>query len=183
MIYQARDMAVVRAQLGGDSGRAGLGDAVARDRAECRGRALSRAASARSPWRRAAAGDRGRRSAPRPAAAAELALAARCARQAGGDPRRRRAGAAVPQPPRLCAAHAVPRLRPPAAMPELHRLAGRARLHAAGCNAIIAAIQSRLAAGLPGLRRRGRASPPAARASSGWRRRWPGAASRGARRR
>ena len=38
----------------------------------------------------------------------------------------RRAGDAVPQPPRLCAADAVPALRPPHAVPELHRLAGGA---------------------------------------------------------
>ena len=44
------------------------------------------------------------------------------ARHAGA----RRAGDAVPQPPRLCAADAVPALRPPHAVPELHRLAGGA---------------------------------------------------------
>ena len=46
-----------------------------------------------------------------------------------GDPRHagaRRAGDAVPQPPRLRAADAVPALRPPHAVPELHRLAGGA---------------------------------------------------------
>ena len=43
----------------------------------------------------------------------------------------RRPGAAVPQPPRLCAAHPVPRLRPPAGLPQLRRLAGRAPLPAA----------------------------------------------------
>ncbi len=46
----------------------------------------------------------------------------RGARHAGA----RRAGDAVPQPPRLCAADAVPALRPPHAVPELHRLAGGA---------------------------------------------------------
>ena len=51
------------------------------------------------------------------------------ARRSGADvARARRAGAAVPQPPRLCAAHAVPRLRFPPAMPELRRLAGRSSL-------------------------------------------------------
>ena len=44
------------------------------------------------------------------------------ARHAGA----RRAGDAVPQPPRLCAADAVPALRPSHAVPELHRLAGGA---------------------------------------------------------
>ncbi len=37
-----------------------------------------------------------------------------------------RSGAAVSQPPRLCAAHRVPRLRPPHRLPQLRRLAGRA---------------------------------------------------------
>ena len=44
--------------------------------------------------------------------------------------RKQRAGAAVPQSPRLRAAHAVPRLRLPPAMPELRRLAGRSPLQA-----------------------------------------------------
>jgi hypothetical protein len=43
-----------------------------------------------------------------------------------GDAGPRRAGDAVPQPPRLCTADAVPGLRPPHAMPQLHRLAGGA---------------------------------------------------------
>ena len=38
----------------------------------------------------------------------------------------RRAVAAVPQPPRLCAADALPRLRPPLPVPGLFELAGRA---------------------------------------------------------
>ena len=38
----------------------------------------------------------------------------------------RRAGAAVPQPPRLCPADAVPALRAPLPMPQLHRVDGRA---------------------------------------------------------
>ena len=45
--------------------------------------------------------------------------------------RARRAGAAVPQPPRLRAADAVQRLRPPHGVPELRRLAGRSPLQAA----------------------------------------------------
>ena len=43
----------------------------------------------------------------------------------------RRAGAAVSQPPRLCAAHVMPRLRLPHAMPELRCLAGRSSFQAA----------------------------------------------------
>ena len=61
------------------------------------------------------------------------------ARDAGGG----RAGDAVPEPPRLCAADAVPHLRPSPAMPELHGVAGRAPLPSGGCNAITAATPSR----------------------------------------
>ena len=43
-----------------------------------------------------------------------------------GNARTARAGAAVPQSPRLCAADLVPDLRAPLPMPELHRLDGRA---------------------------------------------------------
>ena len=46
----------------------------------------------------------------------------------GRLPRARRAVAALSEPPRLCAAHPVPRLRPPLRMPELFRLARRAPL-------------------------------------------------------
>ena len=42
--------------------------------------------------------------------------------------RARRAGAVFPQPPRLRAAHALPRLRLPLLLPELRRLAGRSPL-------------------------------------------------------
>ncbi len=55
------------------------------------------------------------------------ALAGCLARAAGA----RRAVAAVPQPPRLCPADAVPQLRVPLPMPELQRLAGRAPAEAA----------------------------------------------------
>jgi primosomal protein N' (replication factor Y) len=44
-----------------------------------------------------------------------------------------RAIAAVPQPPRLCAADAVPALRLPLPVPQLHRLAGRAPLLQPAC--------------------------------------------------
>ena len=56
---------------------------------------------------------RGRFIAPRLAEAVQMTL------------ERKRTGTAVPQPARLCAAHIMPRLRLPPAMPELRRLAGR----------------------------------------------------------
>ena len=45
-----------------------------------------------------------------------------------GDARQEAAIAAVPQPPRLCAADALPLLRPPLRVPAVHGLAGRAPL-------------------------------------------------------
>ena len=62
---------------------------------------------------------------PGPAAARPLA-GADAGRGARGQPRARRAVAAVPQPPRLRAADPVPPLRPPLPMPQLHRVDGRA---------------------------------------------------------
>src|SRR4029079_184570 len=46
----------------------------------------------------------------------------------GADGRTRRAGAALPQPARLCPAHTLPGLRPSLRMPELLLLAGGAPL-------------------------------------------------------
>ena len=62
---------------------------------------------------------RGRFISPRLAEAVKIAL------------ERKRAGAAVPQSPRLCAADLVPRLRPSVRLPELRCLAGRSPLPAA----------------------------------------------------
>ena len=126
--YHARDMAVVRARRS------------RRCRSFCRrrrprwkpkstpARPLSAPLAARALRRPADAGT-SRRS-----------ICAAKARRAGATSRRvlprpckialerARAGAAVPQSPRLCAAHALPRLRLPPAMPELRCLAGRAPL-------------------------------------------------------
>ena len=55
-----------------------------------------------------------------------LALAAAGRGARSDDPGGRRAGAAVPEPARLCAAHPVPHLRPPLRLSQLHGLAGRA---------------------------------------------------------
>ena len=113
-------------------GDPGVGDAGARDRL-VDGPAGSATAARRGagralllpapPRRRRDARGRPDRPEARPAAARRLA-GARPARGARSDPGGRRAVAAVPQPARLRAAHPVPRLRPPAALPELQRLAG-----------------------------------------------------------
>ena len=84
----------------------------------------------------------------------------------------RRAGAAVPQPPRLCAADALPRLRPPPAMPATAPPGWSSIASAAGCNCHhcgFAAADPRRMPGLQGERTRW---PPAARASSASPKRW-----------
>src|SRR5262249_61488888 len=74
--------------------------------------------------RRASAGERGDLSPPRGPAARTLHRTAPCRGSEARD-RAQGAGTAVSQPPRLCAAHLVPRLRLPLCLPALRRLAGR----------------------------------------------------------
>src|SRR5262249_25717250 len=117
VIYHARDMAVVRARLA----EAPIVLVSATPSLET----LTNAPQGRYPHLHLP--DRHRRARHRrpPAAARPLADAAagRCARRHAGA---RRAGDAVPQPPGLCAAHLVPRLRSSAALPAVRHLAGRA---------------------------------------------------------
>ena len=84
----------------------------------------------------------------------------------------RRADAAVPQSPRLCPADALPRLRPRHRMPAMLGLAGRASLPPHARSAITAATPSRRR--MPAnIAARSISSSPAGRASSAWpRRRW-----------
>ena len=128
--YQGRDMAIARARF--EDCPAVLVSATPAletawrsgpDRRPCAADGGGTAAAG-APRRRRDAGGRPGRPAARPAAARRLARARRCATALDGDPGGRRAGAAVPQPARLRAAHPVPRLRPPPALPELQRLAG-----------------------------------------------------------
>ncbi len=63
----------------------------------------------------------------------------------------RRAGNAVPQSPGLCAADALPPLRPSHAVPELHRLAGGASLHRPAAVSSLRPHRG-FARGVPGLR-------------------------------
>ena len=118
-----------------------------------------------------AAVDRGHRHAARRPAARPLHLAA--ARRSGADrARAQRAGAAVPQPPRLRAAHAVPRLRLPPAMPELRCLAGRSPLQAAAGLPPLR-LQHAAAGGMSELPRHRKLRARSVPASSGWSRRRP----------
>ena len=105
--------------------RSGLGHALAGDGGQRRERSLWVRAPAEPARRCPAAGDRDRRPARDAAGARHLARPGP-ARSPRRDPGGRRAGAALPQPAGLCAAHALPRLRPPLPLPQLQRLAGRA---------------------------------------------------------
>ena len=143
VVYHARDMAVVRARFcaapavlvsatpsPGDAWPTSRPAATAASRLPTRHGGAVLPAVAAIDMRGDAAGAR-----PLPRAAADRGGA----RHAGA----RRAGDAVPQPPRLRAADAVPALRPPHAVPELHRLAGGAPRPRARCNATIAATPCR----------------------------------------
>ncbi len=105
----------------------------------------------------------------RGAAARPLAVAAR-GRGDEADLCRGRADAAVPQSPRLCADHAVPRLRPRHRMPAMLGLAGRASLPP---DLGLPSLRLLRAAGAwpASTAARKVSSWPAVRASSGWRRR------------
>ena len=126
--YQARDMAVLRASLAEIpivlvSATPSLETVVNVARGRYQRVALPRRHAAAqlpavAPCRHAA----------RAARAWPLSVAA-AGRWARRDLGGRRAGAAVSQPARLCAADPVPRLRPSLPMPELHRLAGRAPVY------------------------------------------------------
>ena len=128
VFYNARDMAVVRGHLAGFPVVLVLGDAVDRDRgsmptpAATRGIVLAdRYAEAKLPEiaaidMRRHPPERGRYLSPPLVAAVAETLA------------RGPAGAPLPQPPRLCAAHPLPHLRPPLPVPQLLDLAGRAPL-------------------------------------------------------
>ena len=87
---------------------------------------------------------------------------------------RQAAGAAVPQPPRLRAADAVPLLRPSHRLPAVHGLAGRAPLSPPARTATTAASRCRSRRSAPSAASPTRSSP-AARASSASPRRWPSA--------
>ena len=127
--YHARDMAVVRGRLEGApvvlaSATPSIESRVNAERG--RYRHVAPAGALRRPR---AAGDRRDRPAHgrRPPRGRWL-VAARSSRRSRETLARGRAGAALPQPPRLRAADAVPRLRPPLPVPELLGLAGRAPL-------------------------------------------------------
>ena len=169
--YHARDMAVVRAR----ETKIPIVLASATPSVEtvvnAQARPLRAPASAGAVRRPASALGRSDRSAARGPAARALHRAAACR---SGEDRAgaRRAGAAVPQPPRLCAADAVQRLRPPHGLPELRRLAGRSPLQAA---ARLPPLRLRDAAAGSSARnaRRRAASSRSAPASSGWSRKRP----------
>ena len=122
--YHARDMAVVRARIGKIPIVLSSATPSVESEVNARRGALPPPEPAGALRRRAPAVDRGDRPHPRGPAARPLHRAA--ARRGGEDrDRAQGAGAAVSQPARLCAAHAVPRLRLPLLLSALRRLAGR----------------------------------------------------------
>ena len=155
--YHARDMAVLYGLDRQISGGAVVGDAVARVARQCRSRALWRG-QAEGPARAAGtSGDRPHRHEDGEDRAGQLAF--RPAVGAGfGDAGVGRSGAAVSQPPGLCAADPVPGLRASAGMPQLRGLAGRAPLPAA-VDVPSLRPSGADAEGLPSLRREGKMVP------------------------
>ena len=126
VVYHARDMAVVRARLCEAPAVLVSATPSLETLANVRGRALP----APEPARPGMAAPRCRRWRRSTCATRRRSGGGSCRRcwssAVRRDDRARRAGDAVPEPPRLCAADAVPGLRPPHAVPELHRLAGGA---------------------------------------------------------
>ncbi|CAA9254832.1 MAG: Helicase PriA essential for oriC/DnaA-independent DNA replication, partial [uncultured Acetobacteraceae bacterium] len=123
---------VPRPRHGGGAGatgrrrlRAGLGDAQPGNAQQRRERALRRPAPAATP-RRGRAAVRGDDRPALQAAGARAFPQPGPGRGRGADAGARRAGDAVPEPPRLRPADALPPLRPPDALPQLHRVAGGA---------------------------------------------------------
>ena len=108
-------------------GGAGFGDAVGRKPGQCRAGPLQQRGAVGALRRGGAARHRRRSTCAarrrRAAASCRRCCSARCAQTL-----ERRAGAAVPQPARLCAADALPGLRPSLPVPGLLGLAGRAPL-------------------------------------------------------
>ncbi len=126
--YHARDVAVMRAKLEEIPVILASATPAIESRHMAEIGTYRELQAARPLRRRAPARHGGARPAPGPAAARPLARA-RAGPRARGESRRGRAEPALPQPPRLCAAHLVPPLRLPLPMPQLHRLDGRAPLH------------------------------------------------------
>ena len=172
--YQARDMAVVRGSLG-QASRSSW------PRPRRRSRATSMPAPAATRYVHLPGRYSGaelpdvddHRHAPASARAGQVAVAG-AGRGRDRDARQEAAGAAVPQPPRLRAADAVPLLRPPHRLPAVHGLAGRAPLPRTGSTATIAASRCRSRRSAPSAASRTRWSP-AGRAWSASPRRWPSA--------
>ena len=151
--YHARDMAVVRAHIAKIPIVLASATPSVEIRSQCAQGALSAHRAAVALRRPAHAAYRGDRPAPRAAGARPLHLAASRRRDQYRD-RTARAGTAVPQSPRLCAADVVPCLRPSFRLHDLRRVAGRSSLPpAAGLSPL--RLLDAAPANLPAMRGRG----------------------------
>jgi primosomal protein N' (replication factor Y) len=141
VFYNARDMAVVRARLGDIPVVLASATPSIESRVNAAAGSLQPSAL---PGRYADAGlpdIEARRHAGAPAGARRVPVAA-AAEGGGRDAGAQGAVALVSQPARLCAADAVPGLRPPVRVPGLLELAGRAPVPRRNCSATIAVTTS-----------------------------------------
>ena len=149
--YSARDMAVVRGHLAGFPVVLSSATPSIESRVNADAGRYTRIVLYRPLQGGGAARHRGDRPPPRPAGEGALPVAA-----AGQGGRRgdgaERTGAALPQPARLCAADALPHLRPPLPVPQLLHLAGRAPLSRRSALPPLRSFRE-AAGGLPRLRR------------------------------
>ncbi len=125
--YQARDMAVVRGNLGGFPVILASATPSIETHVNARTGRYRHVDPAGTLFRRLAAGRHRHRSAADAARQRQVAVAG-AGRRRGGDDGCRAAVAAVPQPARVRAADAVPLVRASHRVPAVHRLAGRAPL-------------------------------------------------------
>ena len=154
-LYHARDMAVLRASIEGAAVVLASATPSLESLGQRRGGQVRAARPAGALRRGRAAGDARDRPARGPARAGALDL-----RAAGGGGRRAagggRAGAALPQPARLCAADHLPRLRPPGRLRRSATRAWSSTASASGWSATSAARRSRSPTACPACKVEGR---------------------------
>jgi hypothetical protein len=124
VFYNARDMAVVRGHIGNFSGHIGIGYAFDREPGECRSGPVQANQALWAICGSGIADAQDHRYAPLSAAARTISFTG-TNRSCGKDGGAWRAGAAVPQPPWLCAANALQGVRTSLPVSAMLKLAGR----------------------------------------------------------